>query len=105
MTTLVPGRPGGFSGQFDLRNLAGIYWNDYIQTGALELKAKNDGVVGGADRVKILCDGSAITFSSNYTWVNLGTNVVGDIVAANTIVFAVWKVSDTELNYVIKIIT
>lgn len=96
-------RPGGFGGQFKLTNPDGTYWSDYTQTGALELSAKNDGVVGGSDRVKILANGSAITFSSNYTWVNVGTDAVS---ASNgvTNLFVVWKVSETELNYVVKIL-
>jgi hypothetical protein len=98
-----PSRPGGFLGQFRLDNLSGTYWNDYSQTGALELSAKNDGIVGGSDRVKITANGSAITFSSNYTWVNVGTDSI--TATLNTVnLITVWKVSKTELNYVVKIL-
>jgi hypothetical protein len=95
-------RPGGFSGQFRLDNVVGTFWNDYTQTGALELSARNDGEIGCGDRVKITANGSAITFSSNYTWTNVGTDSISAVAAAvNTIL--VWKVSPTELNYVVKV--
>lgn len=97
-------RPGGFTGQFILSNLVGTFWNDYTQTGVLELSAANDGIIGGGDRVKLLANGSAITLSSNYTWVNVGTDDIS-IVNGNTNVIFVWKVSSTELNYVVKVIT
>lgn len=103
MAELLKGiRPGGFTGQFRLTDPIGTFWNDYTQTGALQLTAANDGVIGGGDRIRITADGSAITFSSNYTWVNVGTDAVSTTLN-DVNVMLVWKVSDTELNYVVKV--
>lgn len=97
-------RPGGFQGSFILTDPVGTFWNDYTQTGALQLSANNNGIIGGGDRVRILANGSAITLSSNYTWVNVGTDEIS-AVNGNTNILLVWKVSETELNYVVKVIT
>lgn len=100
---LAAAQPGGFTGQFRLSDPVGIFWADYTQSGALVLSAANDGIVGCGDRVKIIADGNTITFSDNYTWINVGTDSIDTTATAVNIVL-VWKVSATELNYVVKII-
>lgn len=95
--------PGGFKGQFRLDNPLGSFWNDYTQSGALVLSAHNDGVIGGGDRVRIIADGNTITLSSNYTWVNIGTDSISTTLNAINIIYVV-KVSATELNYTVKVI-
>lgn len=104
MIALEVKTPGGFSGQFDLTSLAGTYWNPYTQTGALELSAKNDGIIGGGDTLTLIASGDAITFSSNYTWVNIGTDDIS-IVASDINYITVVKVSASELRYGVKVVT
>lgn len=104
MSEVVSISPGGFTGQFRLSNPVGVFWNDYVQTAALEFTAANDGIIGGGDRLKLTANGDAITFSSNYTWTNIGTDAIS-IVASDINIILVWKVSQTELNYVVKVIT
>jgi hypothetical protein len=101
---LTATQPGGFNGQFKLIDPVGTFWADYTQTGNLELSALNDGIVGGGDRVRITANGDSITFSSNYTWLNVGTDDVS-IVDGDINIFFAWKVSPTEINYCVKVIT
>lgn len=103
MAELIGTRPGGFTGQFRLSDPVGTFWNDYTQAGALLLTARNDGIVGGGDRIRITADGNAITLSTNYTWVNVGTDAISAVLNAINVML-VWKVSETELNYVVKVI-
>lgn len=103
MTITQAVSPGGFRGQFRLENVVGTFWSDYIQTGPLQLNAANDGIIGGGDRLKLIANGSSITFSPNYTWINVGTDSISEVASAINLIY-VWKVSSTELNYVVKIL-
>lgn len=93
-------RGGAFTGTVDLSNPYGTYWNDYVQTGTLNITNGPRGQIGGADRLKITSNGSAINLPAN--WVNVGSVAISTVAAdVNRIV--VVKVSDLEINYTVKV--
>lgn len=92
-----------FAGSFAFNNPLGTYWEDYTQTGVLELTVDSEAEIGGCDRVKIIASGDAITLDGDYTWTNVGSEEISIVAADENIIMAV-KVSATEIEYAVKVV-
>jgi hypothetical protein len=92
-----------FAEVFALNNPLGTYWADYAQSEAIELSVDEDAEIGGCDRVKIIASGDAITLSSDYTWTNVGSEEISTVADDENIIM-VCMVSDTEIEYAVKVV-
>src|ERR1041385_8721352 len=63
-----------FLGVFELDTVTGRQWNDFVQSGVLNLSAGNEAVRGGEEYVKITADGTGINIPVG--WVNLGSDAI-----------------------------
>lgn len=88
----------------DLSTPFGTFWADYTQTGVITITPGGYSVLGGADRIKIAANGSAINFDTAYTWVNINATSVS-VVNGTSNIFYFIKVSDTRIEYTVTVTT
>jgi hypothetical protein len=91
----------GFSGVFNLDTPFGTFWNDYVQTGVLNLSVSGRARVGCTDRVKITANGSAINVPAEFT--NVGTDAISTVNGTTNTIYVV-KTGDNSYDYVVKVI-